>query len=169
MTSLYEKNLQGDIIGIIDESGVRQVSYVYDAWGKISETNITGTSTAANLITYNHLLYRGYYYDRETGLYYLQSRYYDPETGRFVNADGFVSTGQGILGCNMYTYCNNDPANVKDSSGSYPMDILSSRYSDNGMSEGNYTPEWKHAIIDLNMGLLCRIKSCQDATAIQML
>ena len=55
----------------------------------------------------NPIRYRGYYFDQETGLYYLQSRYYDPEVGRFINADGLASTGQGILGCNMFAYCGN--------------------------------------------------------------
>ena len=59
--------------------------------------------------TLNPLRYRGYVYDRETGLYYLQSRYYNPEWGRFLNADTFVSTGQGLLGNNMFAYCNNNP------------------------------------------------------------
>ena len=64
--------------------------------------------------------YRGYYYDTETGLYYLQSRYYDPEVGRFINADAFASTGQGILGTNMFAYCRNNPVVEKDSYGGIP-------------------------------------------------
>ena len=65
----------------------------------------------------NIFRYRGYIYDRETELYYLQSRYYDPSIGRFINADGLVSTGQGILGNNMYAYCNNNPVNRCDYTG----------------------------------------------------
>ncbi len=61
--------------------------------------------------------YRGYYYDVETGLYYVSSRYYDPVTQRFVNADGYVSTGTGILGFNMFAYCNNTPVNGVDVTG----------------------------------------------------
>jgi len=63
-------------------------------------------STTANI---NPFRYRGYYYDVETGLYYLQSRYYDPEIGRWINADGYVSTGQELLGFNMFVYCGNNP------------------------------------------------------------
>ncbi len=72
---------------------------------------------ASTLGQVNPLRYRGYVYDTETGLYYLQSRYYNPEIGRFINADAFVSTGQGILGNNMFAYCNNNPAVRKDDDG----------------------------------------------------
>ena len=65
----------------------------------------------------NPLRYRGYYYDTETGFYYLQSRYYDPNLGRFINADAYSSTGQGILGNNMYAYCNNNPVILSDPQG----------------------------------------------------
>ena len=65
----------------------------------------------------NPLRYRSYVYDTETGYYYLQSRYYDPEIGRFINADGYVSTGQGLLGNNMFAYCNNNPVIYEDASG----------------------------------------------------
>lgn len=65
----------------------------------------------------NPLRYRGYVYDRETTLYYLQSRYYDPELGRFINADSCASTGQGMLGNNMFAYCGNNPTSFKDPSG----------------------------------------------------
>ncbi|MBR6666205.1 MAG: RHS repeat-associated core domain-containing protein [Lachnospiraceae bacterium] len=65
----------------------------------------------------NPLRYRGYYYDRETEFYYLNSRYYDPKTGRFINADSYVSTGQGIMGYNMFAYCGNNPVNRSDTEG----------------------------------------------------
>ena len=65
----------------------------------------------------NPLRYRGYVYDTESKLYYLQSRYYDPELGRFINSDSFASTGQGVLGNNMFAYCGNDPINYVDTSG----------------------------------------------------
>lgn len=65
----------------------------------------------------NPFRYRGYYFDTETGLYYLQSRYYDPETCRFVNADGYISTGQGFTGNNMFAYCLNSPVQLIDKTG----------------------------------------------------
>ena len=114
----YRKNLQGDITGIYSvETGDLLVSYVYDAWGKVTATDEAGTTERANVLTYNPYLYRGYRYDAETGLYYLSSRYYDPETRRFIKADGFVSTGQGMLSANMFAYCENNPVNMVDRDG----------------------------------------------------
>ena len=95
------------------------VRYTYDAWGNILTT--TGT-LAATLGVHNPLRYRGYVYDHETGLYYLQSRYYNPALGRFLSADTFVSTGQGILGNNMFAYCLNNPVRFIDESGCLPKD-----------------------------------------------
>ncbi len=66
---------------------------------------------------FNPFRYRGYYYDYDTGLYYLQSRYYNPQRGRFLNADGYVSTGTGLPGYNMYAYCNNNPVMGYDPNG----------------------------------------------------
>ncbi len=80
----YVLNLQGDVIALIDNTGTVVVKYTYDSWGKLLST--TG-SMAVTLGYYNPLRYRGYYYYVETRLYYLQSRYYDPETGRFLNVD----------------------------------------------------------------------------------
>ena len=68
-------------------------------------------STASTLASKNQFRYRSYYYDYDLGLYYLNSRYYDSNTGRFINADGYVSTGQGIIGNNMFAYCGNNPIN----------------------------------------------------------
>ena len=72
---------------------------------------------AATLGAQNPLRYRGYVYDTETGLYYLQSRYYNPTWGRFINADGYASTGQGIIGNNMFAYCGNNPVIRHDPTG----------------------------------------------------
>ena len=71
----------------------------------------------------NPFRYRGYYCDTESGLYYLNSRYYDPVTGRFINADSYVSTGQGLLGNNMFAYCANDPINLVDNNGNFFMGL----------------------------------------------
>ena len=110
----YIFNAQGDVIGIIDSNGTQVVNYTYGAWGDILSTTGTLASTIGEK---NPLRYRGYYYDSETGFYYLQTRYYDPETGRFLNADGFISTGQGILSNNMFAYCGNNPVNNVDATG----------------------------------------------------
>ena len=110
-TYYYATNLQGDVVAILNSSGVAVVEYTYNAWGNILSTSGTMAST---LGVHNPLRYRGYVYDPETGLYYLQSRYYNPEMGRFISADALVSTGQGILGNNMFAYCLNNPVNYSD-------------------------------------------------------
>ena len=113
-TFYYVTNLQGDVIAILDRTGYPVVQYTYNAWGEL----LSATGSMANSLgALNPLLYRGYVYDRETGLYYLQSRYYNPEIGRFINADSYVSTGQGLLGNNMFAYCANNPVIYQDSSG----------------------------------------------------
>ena len=110
----YVKNIQGDVIAILNTAGTAVVQYTYDAWGNILSTTGELANTLGQI---NPLRYRGYVYDHETGLYYLQSRYYDPEIGRFLNADAFASTGQGILGNNMFAYCGNNPVNYCDPTG----------------------------------------------------
>ena len=106
---------------ILNASGSPVVSYTYDAWGK--PLTITG-SLATTLGTHNPLRYRGYVYDTETELYYLQSRYYNPDTGRFLNADAFTSTGQGFTGNNMFAYCGNNPIARKDDGGAFWFELL---------------------------------------------
>lgn len=112
----YVRNGQGDIVKLIDNSGATVVEYAYDSWGK--QLSCTG-SLAGTLGTQNPFRYRGYIYDTETGLYYLQTRYYDPEVGRFINADIYVSTGQSVLGNNMYLYCGNNPVTRADDEGDF--------------------------------------------------
>ena len=107
-------NAQDDVTGIFDEDGDLVVTYVCDnAWGY---NPIPDGPLATTIGTLNPLRYRGYVYDAETGYYYLQSRYYDPEIGRFINADGLVTTG-GLLGNNMFAYCGNNPVNRIDPHG----------------------------------------------------
>ena len=112
----YVTNLQGDVIALVAENGNKLAEYTYDAWGCPLSTSYY--SYGYDIAYYNPLRYRGYVYDVETGLYYLQSRYYDPEIGRFINADAFVSTGQGFIGNNMFAYCLNNPVNGSDPCGS---------------------------------------------------
>ena len=110
-------NWRGDVIQIYNASGTLVGSYTYDAWGKVTE-NATSADTQ-NITETNPIRYRGYYYDTETRLYYLKSRYYDPAVKRFLNADGYVATGQSILGNNMFSYCDNNPVNREDSTGHF--------------------------------------------------
>ena len=110
----YITNALGDVVGILNSSGTEVVTYAYDAWGNLISTSGSMAYTLGDL---NPLRYRGYVYDRETGLYYLQSRYYNPAICRFISADAFVSTGQDILGYNMFAYCLNNPANMADPDG----------------------------------------------------
>ncbi len=116
---IFRKNLQGDITGIYNSSTELIVEYTYsDAWG----AGVTVSGSAASTIgMYNSFRYRGYYYDTESGLYYLNSRYYDPVACRFINADGVISTDQGANGYNMYSYCKNNPVNMSDDSGQWPQ------------------------------------------------
>jgi RHS repeat-associated protein len=112
----YLRNAQGDIVKLIDASGATVVEYTYDTWGKKVQT--TG-SLAGSLGLVQPFRYRGYVYDWETGLYYLQSRYYDPTTGRFISADVLLSTGQGVLGHNAYAYCLDNPVQGVDPDGCF--------------------------------------------------
>ena len=98
-TYYYVTNLQGDVLHIANASGTPVVSYTYDPYGK---PTVSPTTTNVTLAEVNPLRYRGYVYDQDTGFYYLQSRYYDPTTCRFINADALVSTGRGILGYNIF-------------------------------------------------------------------
>ena len=112
----YVLNQQGDVVAIINGNGDFVVEYYYDAWGRLLST--TGT-LATTLGVNNPLRYRSYIYDRETGLYYLQSRYYNPAIGRFINADGYIATGHGFAGFNMFAYCSNNPVMLYDPSGGF--------------------------------------------------
>ena len=125
-TYYYLRNAQGDIVKLIDSSGNTVVEYLYDSWGKA--ISVTGT-LATTLGTDQPFRYRGYVYDEETGWYYLQSRYYDPTTCRFISADVYLSTGQGVIGNNCFTYCLNNPLVYHDVYGCICVD----RYSQDGM------------------------------------
>ncbi len=122
----YVKNLQGDVTKIMSADGNIVANYYYDAYGKLlSTTNAEGTelTDTTSVAFLNPLRYRGYVYDSDTGLYYLQSRYYDPDVCRFINADMFVYT-TGIIGSNMYVYCENNPVMKTDNSGNIAANVI---------------------------------------------
>ena len=108
----YIRNLQSDIIGILNSSGNQVVSYTYDSWGKLLSIEGSAKDTIGVL---NPFRYRGYYYDTESGFYYLNSRYYDPVVGRFLNADSGINND--ILGANTFVYCGNNPIVRSDDTG----------------------------------------------------
>ena len=114
------KNLQGDIIGILDSNGTKVVNYVYDAWGQVSLGGTPWNWVALGEL--NPFRYRGYYYDTESGLYYLNSRYYDPEIGRFLNADGLIYCEDAIP-VNLFKYCNNNPLINTDLNGFWTFGV----------------------------------------------
>ena len=121
-TYYYILNYQGDVVALMDTSGTVIARYTYNAWGEpMSVTNNAGTAITDTLdiAHLNPLRYRGYYYDTETGFYYLKSRYYDPEICRFINADCYTSTGQGFIGFNMFAYCGSQPVSNTDETGTY--------------------------------------------------
>jgi len=132
----YKKNAQNDIIGIYDSTGKQIVKYDYDAWGvqtlsyfveecdMYAPLDVNAYTDNSNINQYvalhNPFRYRSYYYDTETGLYYLNSRYYDPELGRFINADDISLLNDlkdEINGLNLYVYCLNNPINDYDDNG----------------------------------------------------
>lgn len=119
----YRKNVQGDVIGIVDKNGTLVVKYVYDAWGchKIFDVNGNVITSSSNIGIINPIRYRSYYYDSEINLYFLQSRYYDPETGRFISPDALeYLQPETINGLNLYCYCLNNPVMYSDGSGHAP-------------------------------------------------
>lgn len=110
----YLRNQQGDITKILDKDGNIELEYEYDAWGNIINWEDINTNPLA---TINQYTYRGYRYDSEISMYYLNSRFYNPTVGRFLNADGLVGARGSILSNNMYSYTANNPINYLDSSG----------------------------------------------------
>ena len=110
----YLRNAQGDVTGLVDSTGAKVVAYTYGPWGEA--WGVSGT-LASTLGAMNLLRYRGYVYDNETGLYYLNSRYYNPTWGRFINADNQLSTSSDLSGTNLFAYCGNNPVNRVDPTG----------------------------------------------------
>lgn len=144
----YRTNAQGDVKQIVDSDSNVIAYYAYDAWGRplaILDGNDKTITDTSHFAIVNPFRYRGYIYDNETGFYCLQSRYYDPEIGRFVNADGYIYTGQSEYGYNMYAYCNNNPVMYDDASGHASRWVLDGvEYCYDGS---------KSDFINLNLGL----------------
>ena len=138
-TYYYITNLQGDVMYLVDANGVQVAAYDYDPYGKI----ITATGDFAEI---NPLRYRGYYYDSETGFYYLQSRYYDPEISRFINGDKYSATATGFLGYNMFAYCNNNPIIAADYDGEW-LNIVIGAVIGGAINLG--VALWEHKPIDV--------------------
>ena len=117
--------LSGDVDQIYDTKGSLLARYIYDTWGNtLSVTDASGKAITdpLHIANINPIRYRGYYYDAETGLYYLQSRYYDVVTKRFLNADELLGANAGAA-YNLFAYCGNEPVNRMDSLGTYPIEV----------------------------------------------
>ena len=159
----YVKNLQGDILKVITATGTEDATYTYDAWGRV-------LASTGDLADVNPIRYRGYYYDTETGLYYLKSRYYDPEVDRFISPDVFASTGQGFFGTNMFTYCKNNSIvlsdrsgtlsawalNLTDSGGGYSLSVLHFKYTMHnlkGVAKDVGIAAWHSVSLDAGIGM----------------
>jgi len=150
----YRKNIQGDIIAIVNTSGDIVAKYIYDAWGNhkvFNELNAVvydSTNPGAYPAYTNHIgclnpfRYRSYYFDSETGLYYLNSRYYDPQVGRFINADRIdYLAPENIQGLNLYSYCMNNPIMYADPSGHFPFFLLVALLSVGVTAAVDYIPD----------------------------
>ncbi len=127
-------NWRGDVTEIYDSTGVLAANYSYDAWGKVvSVTDASGAAitSSTHIANVNPIRYRGYYYDTETSLYYLKSKYYDPQVKRFLNADDsdILQEEQNcLLQYNIYTYCFNNPANMNDDEGEMSITLKKSGF-----------------------------------------
>ena len=119
-------NWRGDVSRIFDSTGGLIGSYEYDAWGNVQCFDGQGNALTdeTDIVVVNPIRYRGYYYDAETGLYYLQSRYYDPQVKRFLNADGIIGANEDILGENVFAYCSNNPVIRMDPTGTEAISAL---------------------------------------------
>lgn len=120
----YVKNIQGDIIKLMNSANSVVATYVYDAWGNHKVYNSSGVENTSStwIGNINPIRYRGYYYDVETGLFMVGHRYYNPEWGRWLSPDDIEYLDpQSINGLNLYAYCNNDPLNKYDPTGHFAM------------------------------------------------
>ncbi len=116
----FEKNLQGDVIYVRNENGLTLACYIYDAWGNFTTHYVNGGENTT--VVYNTITYRSYYYDAELGFYYLTTRYYDANIGRFISPDRIdviTATPMGLTDKNLYAYCDNNPVMRADGDGEF--------------------------------------------------
>lgn len=147
---LYLKNIQGDVEEILDKNGNSVVKYAYNEWGKL--LSVTG-SMAAAVGRINPIRYRGYYYDGETGYYYLQSRYYNPDICRFINADepSYVTISTEKTNYNLFAYCASNPVNNIDPDGHWMFFWDAMRRMRRSVAYGNYIYNCRS---DINSGYI---------------
>lgn len=130
--------------------------YTYDAWGKVlSVTDANGNANTSSTFigNVNPIRYRGYYYDTETGWYYLNSRYYDPEVKQFINEDAILDINRSFTGLNLFVYCNNNPVMYSDPSGYISsIDIYGSHRVPGGNIDG--TAKYDYSAVDPRLNLV---------------
>lgn len=114
----YERNLMGDIASVIDAKGHSYVSYDYDDWGA-PEVHVDDSSAGKEIARLNHFMFRGYFHDDETGFYYLKTRYYDPDLGRFISMDSQIGKIGETMGMNLFAYCSCNPVGMTDENGQW--------------------------------------------------
>lgn len=149
---IYIRNIQGDIIQIINGNGDVVAKYIYDAWGNHKVLNPDGTeNTNPTFIdNINPFRYRGYLFDPETNLYYLNSRYYDPEVGRFISPDSIAYLDpECINGLNLYCYCGDNPVMCVDPSGHFLFFLLTAMLAVGITAAVDYIPDQE---LDLHWG-----------------
>ena len=148
--------LSGDVDQIFDTKGSLVARYIYDTWGNtLSVTDASGKAITdpLHIANINPIRYRGYYYDAETGLYYLQSRYYDAEIKRFINADEILGlNGEGAR-YNLFAYCGNNPIQYVDSIGQYPVEVGEDTASSKRDYSGICYALFKHKVVDITSRL----------------
>ena len=148
----FIKNLQGDVIAIVDKNAQTVARYSYDAWGAITNAiTYTELTEDVDIAAINPFRYRGYYYDEEIGLYYLQSRYYDAYINSFINSDeiNYISFSDTSLRCNLFSYCENKPLNNIDDFGNISFSVVTS-FINSFLKAAKKIVDWaKEAVVGL--------------------